>query len=316
MLQTVQTAALIAAGAFLLALVGLTALKMSHHQTAPQAERGLSQQLQSGDTNEPADHSKGEKESTDAALARYTYWLMAFTGLLALATIALAVATVGLWNYAAEQARDMKASIIEARRSATAANLAADIAQRTLIASQRAWISMKAPRISSPLVFDQNGASTAVAFEIGNVGQIPATNVMPHAWLGVLKSSGPSPVEEQQRRCDEIRQQPPGIGFTLFPGENFPENIRVSRWSLGLNISKEEIEKGLRVSADGKHIALFIVGCIDYTFATDPNHHHQTGFILDLRKNGPFLISPEERQISADDLILTEFGVGGGRRAD
>jgi hypothetical protein len=51
-----------------------------------------------GDTDN--DHSAAEqnsKQETDKALARYTWWLTAFTGVLALATIALCIATIGLY---------------------------------------------------------------------------------------------------------------------------------------------------------------------------------------------------------------------------
>jgi hypothetical protein len=36
------------------------------------------------------------------------FWLMAFTGILALATVALAISTIGLWKYAGGQAHDMQ----------------------------------------------------------------------------------------------------------------------------------------------------------------------------------------------------------------
>jgi hypothetical protein len=45
-----------------------------------------------------ADHdAKSKKEETDEALARYTLWLMVFTGVLAVATIGLGGATLGLF---------------------------------------------------------------------------------------------------------------------------------------------------------------------------------------------------------------------------
>jgi hypothetical protein len=168
-----------------------------------------------------------------------------------------------------------------------------------------------------PLVFDQNGASTTVSFKITNVGNTPALNVTPHAWLVVLKQGGPFPLQEQQRRCNEIRQQPFGLGFTLFPGENFPSNVGYRIWSLGVNITREEIEKGLAASIDGKHIATYIIGCIDYTFPSDVGAHHQTGFILELRKNtAPYIIDPDEGTVPVASLVLRDTGIDSGRHAD
>jgi hypothetical protein len=53
---------------------------------------------QHAESNEHSPESKAaeEKEKTDRLLADYTYWLMLFTGLLALASIGLGVATYGL----------------------------------------------------------------------------------------------------------------------------------------------------------------------------------------------------------------------------
>jgi hypothetical protein len=214
-----------------------------------------------------------------------------------------------------EAGTDTKRTADAAKESADAAKRAADITERSLVAAQRAWIKFTRISVGGPLVFDQNGASTSIAFEIANVGRIPASNVTPHAWLGVLKNGGPFPLDEQRRRCDEIRKSPIGGGYTIFPGERFPEKIGVGQYSIGVNLSPDEIAQGLLASADRKHIALFVVGCIDYTFATDSARHHQTGFIFDLRRNIPELISPEGR-IDANGLSLFEFGIGPGIQAD
>jgi len=127
--------------------------------------------------NRPADHAAAEKESTDAALATYTYWLMAFTGILAVATIVLAVSTVGLWNYAAEQARDMKESLGEARRSANAAVRAAEVSETALIITQRAVVTVAqietAPWENPPGKF----AGWAASVVMKNTGPTRANNV-------------------------------------------------------------------------------------------------------------------------------------------
>lgn len=232
------------------------------------------------------------------------------------ATIGIFVATAVSVVVGIAQWRALSNTDEATRVAAEAAKQAAEIANRTLIASQRGWIFLKRIWISSPLTFDKNGASTTVAFEISNVGQIPASNVMPNAWLGILKNGGGFPLGEQQRRCNEIRHQPFGLGFTLFPGETFPNSVGIGSWSQGVNVNREELEEGRLVSKSGKEVALFIIGCIDYTFATDSHQHHQTEFIYDLRANAPHSISPDDLLIPAADLYLSEFGPGGGKNAD
>jgi hypothetical protein len=80
--------------------------------------------------------TKSKKDESDEALAYYTLWLMAFTGVLAFATVGLGIATILLYGtgekqfrYAIRsgfrQSRDTKASIAVAEKSAAAANLSA-----------------------------------------------------------------------------------------------------------------------------------------------------------------------------------------------
>jgi hypothetical protein len=124
-------------------------------------------------------------------------------------------------------------------------------------------------------------------------------------------------IQELQRRCDAIRQGGFGIGFTLFPNEEFPEGKGLSGWSLGINVTPDEIKKALPASKDGKYIALYVIGCIDYTFPTDPTVHHQTGLVYELRKNGPYPISPEDGTVPVDSLmLLSSDEMGAGRHID
>lgn len=216
------------------------------------------------------------------------------------------------------QLGEMRGATDAARRSADAATQSANISQKTLIATQRAWISVEAT-IGSPLVFDERGASTTIHFRVKNVGNTPATHIMPRVWLGVLKEGGPFAPEEQTRRCNEVRQGAPALGFTLFPGQSFPETQGFASAGYGVNIKREEIEKGLLASFDKRRISLFIVGCVDYTFPSDPEHHHQTGFIFDLERLAggiPGPIIPEEGTIPAANLRLFDSPLGLGRYAD
>ena len=201
---------------------------------------------------------------------------------------------------------------------AVAAEKAADVAKQTLIAAQRAWIRTDLIGFGGGgLAIDVNGASVSVSFKITNTGNSPAINVTPQAWLVVVKNGGPSPSQEQQRRCGEIRDQPfATAGFTLFPGESFPSNIGISNWSLGTNASREDIEKGALTSGDKKHVPLYVVGCIDYTFPTDAATHHQTGFIRQMGQDGPSLVSLEDGIIPIARLSLIETDTGTGRYAD
>jgi hypothetical protein len=64
---------------------------------------------------------------------KYAFWLMAFTGVLALATVSLGV-------YAAKQARDIKQYVSATRSIADAAKKSSDIAEASLVKLQRASV--------------------------------------------------------------------------------------------------------------------------------------------------------------------------------
>jgi hypothetical protein len=81
----------------------------------------------------PADESENHgfwQKAGDDPVAYFTLWLVGFTGVLAVSTIGLWIVT---WRASASQARDMKASIAAAERSA-------GIARDAMIAGERAFV--------------------------------------------------------------------------------------------------------------------------------------------------------------------------------
>ena len=168
---SIAQAAIIAAVTFVLANVGLTAIKTLQHGSPPSGQRheveseahrsmnrnsnsdeheATSEATVAAQNQKPSDEmddgssdGKSQKKDIDAAIAKYTFWLVVFTAVLAFTTVLLTIATCGLWNYAAEQATDMKNSIAVAKRSADAARVAAiasKIAADATVAGQRAFV--------------------------------------------------------------------------------------------------------------------------------------------------------------------------------
>jgi len=70
------------------------------------------------------------EKAGDDPVAYFTLWLVGFTGVLAISTIGLWIVT---WRASVSQARDMKASIIAAEKSA-------EIARDAMIAGERAFV--------------------------------------------------------------------------------------------------------------------------------------------------------------------------------
>ena len=234
------------------------------------------------------------------SISLFTFWLM-------LATIILGIVAVVQIGY-------LRRSETISTDAAKAAKDSADLARDTLIASHRAWVKIEQASITGPLAFKSHNATTAIAFRLSNVGNAPALQVQPHAWL-LVQHKDMNPFDEQKRQCDNIKNSPMGIGVaTIFPGEIFPDNLGMGGFNFQLTATAEEVEKGMAVSEDKKRVSFWIVGCVDYTFPTDTRAHHQTRFVFQLLKNIPEPITSEDGSFSQNGLRLIDMGIG--RSAD
>jgi hypothetical protein len=228
------------------------------------------------------------------------------------------------------QLRLIDKSLGDARRAANAAEAAADVAQKTLVASQRAWIRIDQVELSAPLTFNTSGgAGTSISIKLTNIGNAPALLVRQHAWLLVSPigavPAGELPTDVQKRLCEGIKTAawPMDIGAqTVFPQHSLPGSVR---HNIGINAQRSDIERALESTKqltknNNTHVPFLVVGCVDYSFPTDPNSHHQTRFLLQMQKNPPFFIVggvirgnpivPEDGQIPAEALMLLDFGTG------
>jgi hypothetical protein len=121
-------------------------------------------------------YSFWEKARCDP-VAYFTAWLVGFTGVLAASTIGLWIVT---WQGAKRQSREMRDSIGIAERAARGSHRSADIAERALVAGQRAFVSV---------AFGQNANRNIGTREIShwrfaptwlNTGNSPTRNMENH----------------------------------------------------------------------------------------------------------------------------------------
>ncbi|HEY3917911.1 MAG TPA: hypothetical protein VGL83_08955 [Stellaceae bacterium] len=284
-MKTFQYAALVGAIAFALVFLGITAWRSWHGPEVPAA------------ANDP-----------NYAIAQYNLWLTIFTGALAL---------LGLIQIAFLISTDITAtkSATAAVVSADAAKTASEVAKRALVASQRAWVRIDKIELGGGgLSMDANGASVSISFRFTNVGNSPAIKIRPYAWM-VAVAPGVAPSVVQDQKCTDLRHQPfGGMTFTLFPNESFPSSMGIGGWSLGINIPLAQLQTA--VLPPNNLLLLTAVGCIDYTFPTDPDAHHQTGFIVEIRQNNGLPIAFQDGLIPIAQLSVTDFPLGAGRYAD
>ena len=181
------------------------------------------------------------------------------------------------------QLDEMKSAGENTKRAADAAKISADVAKDTLIATNRPWVSVDIS-VASDLAYDEQGdARVVIKFILKNVGKSPATNVQILAEIPVVFGDARA---LQKAISDREKLRPAGLGnlgVTLFPGETqiHTYNLPISRASIDAFNQKQAADHGL--PAGSTTFLPTLVGCVDYKF-TFAEGHHQTGFILDLRK--------------------------------
>jgi hypothetical protein len=121
-----------------------------------------------------------ERKKTDEAIARYTWWLMMFTGILAFATIGLGVATVGLYLAGEKQ-------ITVARDTADAAKSGNELTREIFIAEQWPWLLWDLPNLVT-ITRTNNQLHIRLEGTIKNIGKTPALNLI---YFGKLYLPGP-----------------------------------------------------------------------------------------------------------------------------
>jgi hypothetical protein len=201
-----------------------------------------------------------------------------FTWRLWQATYELRVSTDSLWDagneqrlsaegIAKRQSDDTKKSIAIAQRSAT-------VAENALVATDRAWVSIKA-KIIGPLTFKDGYVAISVKFDMTNVGKSPATHAELFATLCPdlieARNSGTEATQSIGRELFDY-------GVVLFPTDI---SDRVFYLRLPIEKFKERIAKAIKLIADSKSVAVpmtvanpAIMVCAYYRLAGVKKDHH------------------------------------------
>jgi hypothetical protein len=233
-------------------------------------------------------------KTTDEAIAEYTKWLAIFTLFLVMATLGLFVSG--------------ERGVDAARRSARAAQDAAEIANKSLIATNRAWVSV-AVSIDGDLTWVSDGTvRLPLRFDLKNLGKVPADISIPIKSAVHLMFGPVDPIKAHEELCREPMFPFKGLfGITLFPdgtaSEGNSEMIRV-----------DEIEFFKKREGD-KQFTPVVMGCIKYRFSLD-DKTHTTPFIFHVARTDPNTdkllgIVPDGTTVPKNRLLLvTTFSPG------
>jgi hypothetical protein len=157
----------------------------------------------------------------------------------------------------------------------------ADATQKSLVATQRAWLDVKFSSFHGPIVFDKNGAAVVIDILVENVGHSPALNIW---YIADVMPYSDGVIGAQKSLCDAQRGKPVGIdgpGHYLFPGSK-------AIIPVGGIIERPVLDRafGHQTSPTIKgDFPIYVYGCVDYTFPIEAGHH-QTAFTYEIDKTG------------------------------
>ena len=221
------------------------------------------------------ENAQTEKEKTDEALAEYTLFLMVFTGILAIATIGLGAATVGLYMTGEKQV---------------------ELTRKALVGDQRAWLTTSLEIGEEGLTTNHGVMSLDVKLKVINLGRTPAINAHTNMLLveryeneDVLKFAAKNKVEHPH-------------SLFLSPNDSY-----YRPWYPSL----EQDDRYKRGATRGVQPVLY--GCVTYRILQD-EELHQIAFVYLLgRKDGSpwgssfsFLDGPW----SSSDIIISPWAGG------
>jgi hypothetical protein len=189
-----------------------------------------------------------------------------------LTAVALAILT---WQTLGEIKRQTGAAI----DAATAAKISANVANATLVATQRPWVSIDAS-IDGDWEY-AHGADLEVQYRLKNHGTTPAVKVyISNTIVNWNPAEKGLIVEMQQKMCGFGKQEPPMNskgGYTLFPQQDWIEHtgFEFGKGSVDMLLKRTKVPEGF----SNVFLAPFIVGCVTYRTTFDALVH-QTPFAL------------------------------------
>jgi len=229
-------------------------------------------------------------------------WTAIFTGVLTLFTGVLAVT-------AFVQIRYLIRADETARINADAARRAAEVAERTLVASSRAWIKVGTPTTEDNLAVNENGILSVFHIPMENIGKEPALSINPQLWITFFTANGFD--ERTFSDSCEVFRKTGGLELSLFPGEKYMGDN--SEYGYFANATRVEMEQSL-IPAHVPILQVMLAGCITYRFPSDPITRHQTRFAY--RIWTPQRITLDPVDVPASTIKLTKFDFGGAFHAD
>lgn len=210
---------------------------------------------------------------------------------------------------AAQQASSTRAAISAANDQSAAAREANELSRMTLVAEQRPWISAK-PFVANDLSWVNETLVVTIGFRVKNTGRTPAIHVLAYADFVVTGWESPS-LRQRELVNNAVSQDALalGQGINLFPGDE--DTLYIS-----MSMPRQRIEnyRDWRKSTNSgllNFLPLSLVGCVAYR-ATVDGSIHKTAFHLGVAEQLEDFPVPHVLEINRDvtrDRVIVQYSV-------
>ncbi|QGM46979.1 hypothetical protein [Methylocystis heyeri] len=237
----------------------------------------------------------------DDPISYFTEWLTVFTGFLFLSS--------------AIQIGFLVRADRTSRIASEAAKKSADIASKTLAASNRPWIKVNT-NINGPLTYEKFAPYLSFEFVLENVGKSPAKSAYIYFEVRCQTLSDDKPFYPLRRIRELVesarKQSEYPFGFTVFEGT--PISQKIGTYVVDIDVAK-------CIETDS-YINPVLMGTVVYKSEFD-DVPHVTGFVFDIMRNPvprpltiaknrfPGAIFPDEGDVPRADLRLHQNAFNG-----
>lgn len=299
MLKILGLVAILSAAIFAASMIGL----MIGYSWQPPAQEGNQQAAAEYENKQQYREQKEPfwQRATTDPVAAFTLWLVIFTAVLGITSVL--------------QYGSLIRGEATSAANAKAAKEAVEIAQRSMVASERPWVQVRINLGPNGVTFDDNGVGVDLVFTLKNTGKTPA--------IGVGIEGGPKLAGDVNNRmsdleniCSTARKEPfnpKRIGYTIFPNDTL-----VFRMTYGF-ADKATLAKAAIFPGD-TFIMPVVIGCADYFTTLNDGVHHQSRFVYDLYwpipGGGVRAVPTSKGNMSAAELRLDSWLEAGSFQAD
>ncbi|MCW6509969.1 hypothetical protein [Lichenifustis flavocetrariae] len=197
----------------------------------------------------------------------------------------------------------MRNGLYDTKQAADAAKEQAKLARESLIANNRAWLTVGRPVLDNVFQITEQQIWATARLPIKNIGITPALQITVDIWIDFFHPGG---FEEARvkARFEELRiKRSNFLELTLFPAEELTGHV--TEYGFSITATRAEMERNL--FKDFPRVDPLLLGCVTYHFPSDQLGRHQTRFAYRILTPTAVGLAPTEFPAGLVGLMRLDF---------